>query len=213
MDQDSVQIRFGTNLISRGRRPSHWSEPSHMFLSVLFRVCTEIRTSQTWTRKTRSGWNDTRGLLKEGSATQGRYEKSHGTSHSFTTPRWGRDEHGLHEAPPHKAGSRSALHTHPPGRPNNDMLIWICSYTPRNSRWACKHAHPVHLCEPEVPQDLDCKSSISPMVLLYMRPYLPFRHQVRVQHRLCQAKLQIPAFSSQILHADGYTAFEIEMQH
>lgn len=121
------------------------------------------------------------------------------TSRSFTTPRWVKDELGLDEAPPQKAGSRLALHTHPAGRPTNDkfphVLIWICSYIPWNSRSACMHARPVHPCEAEDPQDLDCKYSVSPLVLLYIRPYFPFRHWVRAQHRLCQAKLQISAFS------------------
>lgn len=53
----------------------------------------------------------------------------------------------------------------------------------------------VHLCEPEVPQDLDCKYSVFPLALLYMRPYSALR--VRRDTNLYQAKLakQISAFS------------------
>lgn len=110
--------------------------------------------------------------------TQGRYQRHRVTSDGFTTPRWVRDELGLNEAPPQKAGSRLSLHTHQPGRPTN-VLILIYSYITWNSRSACMRDLPRSLCEPEVPRDLDCKYSVSPLALLCMRPDFVLRHWVR----------------------------------
>lgn len=99
-------------------------------------------------------------------------------------------------SPPQKAGSRLSLHTHQPGRPTNDKSkLLIYSYIPWNSQFhgmKVQSLNAVHLCEPEVPQDLDCKYSVFPLALLYMRPYSALR--VRRNTNLYQAK-QISAFS------------------